>query len=98
MTEVCSLKHWSTQEKYRAYIDERLEKHHAAFRGRRDAFLAGAQGEELESLQSLVLLFREYHSVSRLRLGLTRRQAQRRGRRFASHRRVCCGGLAKWIV
>lgn len=56
---LCSLKHWATQEKYRTYIDERIEKHYATFGGRRDAPVAPTQGEELESLQSLVLLFRK---------------------------------------
>ncbi|WWD16389.1 hypothetical protein CI109_100815 [Kwoniella shandongensis] len=56
-----ALKDWNTQERYRQYIDERIEAHYITYTTpRHTPPKAGVrQKEELESLASIVLLFRK---------------------------------------
>lgn len=62
---ICRLKDWAVQDRYRAYIEDRLGKHYATYnRGRDEAPPSGAT-EELQSLGSIVLLFREALAIPR---------------------------------
>ncbi|WVF66011.1 hypothetical protein IAT40_000749 [Kwoniella sp. CBS 6097] len=54
-----ALKDWSTQERYREYIDERIAGHYKSFRTPRHVLPAKSSTEEIESLGSIVLLFRK---------------------------------------
>ncbi|EIW66468.1 hypothetical protein TREMEDRAFT_65330 [Tremella mesenterica DSM 1558] len=52
-----SLKDWKTQERYRRYIDQRIQKHYTTHSTPRHQPPNFANTEEMESLQSIVLLF-----------------------------------------
>ncbi|ORX35285.1 hypothetical protein BD324DRAFT_652422 [Kockovaella imperatae] len=54
-----ALKDWTTQERYRAYIDERIAKHHAVFSTQPHSIPSKDSADELQSLKSIVLLLRK---------------------------------------
>ncbi|RXK39650.1 hypothetical protein M231_03004 [Tremella mesenterica] len=54
-----ALKDWKTQERYRRYIDQRIQKHYTTHSTPRHQPPNFANTEEMESLQSIVLLFRK---------------------------------------
>ncbi|ORY29805.1 hypothetical protein BCR39DRAFT_163185 [Naematelia encephala] len=54
-----ALKDWGVQEQYRQWIDQRLDKHYETFSTPRHTSPATDRTDEIESLSSIVLLFRK---------------------------------------